>query len=152
MSGDHALARDRYLASIELNEELGQLEQVNSESYNLAFSELHLGNLGHARELFAAVRARVFREGYRSFVPYLGVGAAALAAADGDHALVARMIGFTDRAYASIGQVPDPDDAQELATARSSAVAALGTELFASEYEVGASWDTTAAFGLTWDD
>lgn len=148
MGGDHALARDRYLASIDLNRDLGQQEQVTSESYNLALTELHLGNLDAARRLFAEVRTQVFREGYRSFVPYLGVAAAALATAQDDDPSAARMIGFTDRAFADIGQVPDPDDAQELAAARSSALAALGTERFDSEYEVGASWDPAAAFGI----
>jgi hypothetical protein len=125
MSGDYARACDLYLASIELNEALGQAEMVNSEYHNLAFTELHIGNLDRARELFAACRERVFREGYRSFVPYLGIAAAALAAAEGDHRRAARMIGFTDGAYAAIGQVPDPDDAVDLSTARAGAVVAL---------------------------
>ena len=62
------------------------------------------------------------------------------------------MVGFTDSAYTNLGQVPDPDDAQDLVVARSSATAALGPDLFASEYEVGASWDATAAFALTRKD
>jgi tetratricopeptide (TPR) repeat protein len=150
LSGDHARARDRYLASIELNEALGQPEMVNSEYHNLAFTELHLGNFDRARELFAAGRERVFREGYRSFVPYLGVAASALASAEGDHPRAARMLGFTDRAYAAVGQVADPDDALELSAVRTSAVAALGEAGYASEYAVGAAWTPAEAFGLTW--
>ncbi|BCJ58786.1 tetratricopeptide repeat protein [Micromonospora endophytica] len=152
MSGDHARARERYLASIALNEELGQPELVNAEYHNLAFTELHLGNLDRARQLFAQGRERVFREGYRSFVPYLGVAAAALAAAEGDHRLAARMVGFTDRAYAALGQVPDPDDAAELASARQAAAAALGEAGFATAYAAGAALPDTEAFGLTWRD
>ncbi|MFI5956374.1 hypothetical protein [Cryptosporangium sp. NPDC051539] len=75
LSGDYALARERYLAGIALNEELGRPEAVNSESYNLGFTELHLGHLDRARELFDGVRDRVFRNGDREFVPYLAVGA-----------------------------------------------------------------------------
>ncbi|HEX6356108.1 tetratricopeptide repeat protein [Actinophytocola sp.] len=149
MAGDHVRARELYLASIALNEELGQPEMVTSEYHNLAFTELHLGNLDRARELFVAGRERVFREGYRSFVPYLGVAAAALASAEGDHLLAARMVGFTDSAYAAIGQVPDPDDAEELSTARAAA-AALGDARFTSAYAEGAALQDTEVFGLTW--
>jgi tetratricopeptide (TPR) repeat protein len=150
LSGDHARARDRYLASIELNEALGQPEMVNSEYHNLAFTELHLGNLDRARELFAASRERVFRDGYRSFVPYLGVAACALASAEGDHPRAARMLGFTGRAYAAVGQVADPDDALELSAVRTSTVAALGQAGYASEYAVGSAWTLAEAFGFTW--
>ncbi|GIM88351.1 tetratricopeptide repeat protein [Paractinoplanes toevensis] len=139
MSGDNLRARDLYLANIALNEELGRPETVNSEYHNLAFVELHLGHLDRARELFAEGRARVFREGYRAFIPYLGVAAAAMATADGDAEQAARMIGFTDRAYAAIGQVPDPDDAGELANARTAAEKALGPDRFTAAYETGAA-------------
>lgn len=36
LAGDYRTARERYLASIELNEELGQPELVNAEYHNLA--------------------------------------------------------------------------------------------------------------------
>ncbi|SNY26123.1 alpha/beta fold hydrolase [Paractinoplanes atraurantiacus] len=145
MSGDYPVARERYLASIALNEALGQPEQVNSESYNLAVVELKMGHLDRARELLAQCRERVFREGRLSFVPYLGVAAAAMATAEGDHAGAARMIGFTDGAYAAVGQVPDPDDAEELAHARTAALTALGEEKFAGEYAAGAALDAAEA-------
>ena len=148
MSGDYAEARSRYLASIALNEELGQPEMVNSEYHNLAFTELKLGHLDQARELFAQGRERVFREGYLSFVPYLGVAAAAMASADGDHVSAARMIGFTDRAYAAVTQVPDPDDAEELLLARTLAVSALDEDRFAAEYATGSAMSAPEAFNL----
>ncbi|MFI5934045.1 alpha/beta fold hydrolase [Actinoplanes sp. NPDC051494] len=148
VAGKYAEARELYLASIALNKELGQPETVNSELHNLAFTELHLGNLDRARDLFLAGRERVFLEGYDSFVPYLCVAAAALASAEGDHALTARMIGLTDAAYAAIGQVPDPDDALEVAAARRSAVAALGAEGFRREYDAGAATTPAVAFGF----
>ncbi|AGZ41256.1 tetratricopeptide repeat protein [Actinoplanes friuliensis] len=150
LSGDHAEARVRYLAGIELNEALGRAETVNSEYHNLAFTELHLGHLERARQLFTEGRERVFRQGYRTFVPYLGVAAAALASADGDQAQAARMIGFTDSAFAVLAQVPDPDDAAELARLRTTAVAVLGADGFASEYASGAILDPAGAFGLEW--
>jgi hypothetical protein len=70
-----------------------------------------------------------------------------MATADSDHAGAARMIGFTDSAYATAGQVPDPDDAEELAQARTSAIAALGMEKFAGEYAAGAALDAAEALG-----
>jgi hypothetical protein len=60
------------------------------------------------------------------------------------------MLGFTDSAYAAIGQVPDPDDAQELSNVRAAAVAALGDAGFAAAYAAGAALTDTEAFGLTW--
>ncbi|GIJ50389.1 hypothetical protein Val02_72750 [Virgisporangium aliadipatigenens] len=147
LSGDYARARDLYLASIALNETLGQRETVNAEYHNLAFMELHLGNIDRARELFADSRARVFREGYRSFVPYLGVAAAALASAEHDHPRAARMVGFTARAFNAMGQVPDPDDALELSHVRNAAVAALGETRFDSEYARGAAMSAEQAVG-----
>ncbi|MEU8238434.1 alpha/beta fold hydrolase [Actinoplanes missouriensis] len=148
MSGDYAQARFRYLDSIALNEELGHPETVNSEYHNLAVTELKLGNVERARQLFADGRERVFREGYLSFVPYLGVGAAAMAAADGDQAGAARLVGFTDGAFAALGQVPDPDDAEEIARIRAGAVAALGEEGFARAYAAGASLEPAEALGV----
>lgn len=124
---------------------------MNAGYHNLAFTELRLGHLERARQLFAEGRERVFRNCYRDFVPYLGVAAAALASAEGDHPTAARMIGFTDGAYATIAQVPDPDDAAELDAARAAAVTALGDADFAYAYAVGAVLDETSAFGLTWN-
>ncbi|MEU4242410.1 tetratricopeptide repeat protein [Actinoplanes sp. NPDC026619] len=132
LAGDWPAARERYLAGIALNEELGQPEQANSERYNLAFVELHLGNRDEARQLIATVRA-----GRHSLGPYLDVAAAALASADGDQAGAARLVGAVDRAFAAIGQVPDPDDAAELSRIRAAAVAALGEAAFAREHAAG---------------
>lgn len=150
LSGDYVTARERYVASIELNEALGQREAVHGEYHNLTLTELHLGNVERARELFEACCDRVSREGYRHFVPYLGIAAAAMAAAEGDHANAARMIGFTDRAFSDVGQVPDPDDAAELDAVRVSATTGLGASRFASEYETGSTWNLARSLGVTW--
>jgi hypothetical protein len=151
LAGDYVTARERYLKSIALNETLGQTETVNSEYHNLAFTELHLGHRDRARELFAEGRRRVFREGYRSFVPYLGVADAVMASVDGEHQRAARMVGFTDSAYAAIAQVPDPDDAADLSRTRAAAAAALGKNHFARECAAGAALTPEDAFGLRWD-
>ncbi|MFI5896724.1 tetratricopeptide repeat protein [Actinoplanes sp. NPDC051513] len=137
LSGDLLRARDLYKASIALNRSLGNAETVNSEYHNLAFTELRLGNVEVARELFAAGRREVFREGWDAFVPYICVAGAALASAEGEHRRAAFMTGVADSAFAALGQVPDPDDAAELASVRAAAVDALGEEAFAAEYAQG---------------
>ncbi|GAA1279249.1 hypothetical protein GCM10009609_48410 [Pseudonocardia aurantiaca] len=150
LSGDHERARDLYEASIELNRVLGQDEHVHSEYHNLALVELHLGNVERARQLIAESRERVFRAGYRDFLPYLGLAGAALASEDGDMPLAARLIGFTDQAFADLGQVPDPDDARELDGIRIRVSAVLERDAFESECATGAAWTLMRAFGRTW--
>lgn len=137
MSGDFGRASQLYRDSIDLNLRLGHLEMVNTEKHNLGFCELRLGHVARARELFEAGRERAFREGYESFVPYVCVAAAALASASGDHALAARMLAVAEGAFATLGQVADPDDATELVAVRTSAVAVLGAAAFEREYTRG---------------
>ncbi|GIF52248.1 hypothetical protein DFJ67_5582 [Asanoa ferruginea] len=146
MSGDLTRARELYLENIALNESLGRPEVVNSERHNLAFCELGLGNLDAARDLWAASRERVFREGWDDFVPYVCVAGAALASAEGDQHRAARMVGLADAAFAALGQVPDPDDAAELAAVRTAAVHAIGEARFTQEYAQGQHLDPRAAF------
>ncbi|MCE7002375.1 hypothetical protein LWC34_05950 [Kibdelosporangium philippinense] len=149
LSGNLTKARRLYKANIELNESLGQDEIANSEYHNLAFTELRLGNVARARELFEAGRARVFQRGYDSFVPYVCVAAAALATVEGDHFQTVKMVGLTDKAYAAIGEVPDPDDAIELENARTAAIQALGESRFEQAYAAGATLEPAEAFGLS---
>ncbi|MDQ0578179.1 tetratricopeptide repeat protein [Streptomyces rishiriensis] len=150
LSGDYARARDLYEASVRLNRELGQDEHVHSEYHNLALVELHLGNVERARRLIEESRERVFRDGYRDFLPYLGIAAAALASADRDVQLAARLIGLTGRAFADLGQVPDPDDARELDALRIRVEDALGLDVFDAECVIGAGWTVMRAFGRAW--
>ncbi|GLZ58507.1 MULTISPECIES: tetratricopeptide repeat protein [Micromonospora] len=147
MSGDLVRARELYRESIALNETLGQPKTVNSEYHNLAFCELGLGNLDVARTLFAENRERVFDNGWADFVPYVCVAGAALATAEGDHLRAARMIGVADAAFAALGQVPDPDDAADLARMRAAAIGALGPAAFDKEYAEGQRLDPRTAFG-----
>jgi hypothetical protein len=146
MSGDLLRARDLYRASIALNEELGRPVQVNSEYHNLAFVELKLGRLDDARRLFAEGRERVFGHGWKDFVPYVCLAEAALGAAEGDFTRAALMVGVTDVAFAELGQVPDPDDAADLAAVRAAALEALGPVAYAAEYARGELTDPRAAF------
>ena len=60
------------------------------------------------------------------------------------------MVGLTDSAYRALAQVPDPDDAADLAEVRTASVAALGESRYAQEYASGAALGAEEAFGLTW--
>ncbi len=146
MSGDLEQAKELYRESIALNETLGRPEVVNSEYHNLAFCELHSGHLDVARQLFAEGRERVFGHGWADFVPYVCLAGAALASAEGDHRRAARLLGVTDVAFAALGQVPDPDDAADLAAVRATAVEALGPDTYARTYAEGRLLDPRDAF------
>ncbi|NQX37155.1 tetratricopeptide repeat protein [Herbiconiux sp. VKM Ac-2851] len=150
LSGDHATATVLYEASIDLNRALGNEVNVHTESHNLALSELQLGHIDRARELMAASINRVRQGHLEDFVPYLGIAGAALALTDGDLRRTARLIGFADQAFAGIGQVPDPDDASELAALRRRVVAEIGATAVQTELATGASWSLAEAFGGTW--
>jgi len=146
MSGDYVRARDLYGASIERNLALGNEHHVHSEYHNLALTELHLGNVDRAREMFHESQERAFRSGLGEFVPYLGLAGVAIAAAEGDMGRAARLIGFTEEAFAAIDQVPDPDDARELDELRRLTVRALGQDRYAADRETGARWSAEKAF------
>jgi tetratricopeptide (TPR) repeat protein len=146
LSGDLPRARELYLASIALNRELGNAETVNSERHNLAFTELGLGHLDRARALFTEGREEVFREGWEAFFPYVGVAGAAVASAEGDHRRAGFLVGVAEGAFSALGQVPDPDDAAELASIRAAAEGALGAGALAEAYAKGLVTSPREAF------
>ncbi|MFJ3405084.1 tetratricopeptide repeat protein [Promicromonospora sp. NPDC090134] len=144
MVGDLPRARVLYQESIDLNEALGNDDTVTSELHNLAFTELSLGETAAARERFATSRTRIVDAGYRDFVPYAYVGAAATAVADDDLARAARLLGLARRAFDDLGQVPDPDDAEELAAVETAVRGALGAVRADDEQRAGAALDPWA--------
>ncbi|GIG02898.1 hypothetical protein Cci01nite_79910 [Catellatospora citrea] len=133
ISGDLTRARELYRENIALNEALNQIKGVHSEYHDLAFCELGLGNLDAAKELFAACREGVFRNGWDDLVPYVCVADAALASAAGDHVRAARMTGAAESAFAALGHVPDPDAVADLAAVRDTTLAVLGPAGFADQ-------------------
>ncbi len=86
---------------------------VAAELHNLAYVELHDGDLGRARQLFEQARAEARRLGYDALSPYLVADRAVLAAEDGDFARAATLLGAAQAGFHAAGQVPDPDDAAE---------------------------------------
>ncbi|MFD7024802.1 tetratricopeptide repeat protein [Promicromonospora sukumoe] len=148
MAGDLTRARVLYQESIDLNDALGNDDTVTSELHNLAFTELRLGETSAARERFATSRARIVGAGYRDFVPYAYVGAAAVAVADDDLVRAARLLGLAQRAFADVGQVPDPDDAEELTAIETAVRDALGDQRLTDERTTGAALDPWATLAL----
>jgi tetratricopeptide (TPR) repeat protein len=114
MSGEYAEARLLYRESINLNRELGENRMVAAEHRNLAYVELHDGHLDRARELFASAVELARAAKYDALEPFLLQDAAVLALEDGDRDRAAELLVDTQAAFASAGQVPDPDDAAEL--------------------------------------
>ncbi|WP_310380984.1 hypothetical protein [Actinoplanes couchii] len=86
-------------------------------------------------------KAKALLADYSEFTPYLAVGNAVLASAEGDHPLAARMIGVADTAYPVAGEKPEPEDAAELAKVHAAAVEALGESAFADYRADGALWE-----------
>lgn len=128
MTGRLAEARELYLHSIALNEALGEARMAAAEHRNLAYVELHAGNIERARGLVAEARARNVNLDYPALDAYLLLDDAVLAAADGAYAASAQLLGRATDRLRDLGVVLDPDDAAELATLRHTLTARLGKE------------------------
>ncbi len=118
MAGHLDEARELYLRSIELSEELGEARMAAAEHRNLAYVELRAGNESRARELLAECQRRLMSEDTSALAPYLTFDEATVAALDGDLETAAAKLGDADRQFTELGLVPDPDDAAELALLR----------------------------------
>jgi tetratricopeptide (TPR) repeat protein len=118
MAGDLAGARALFEESIALNEALSEALNVTSEIHNLATVELKLGDVERARDLLREVSAAIDREGWDDLRPYLAISSALVAEAGGDRAEATRLVRGADAAFRAAGEIPDPDDAEELAGLR----------------------------------
>jgi hypothetical protein len=145
MSGDLEAARTLYGESIALDESLDETRMALVDRHNLAYVELHTGHADTARELFAATHREALRHGLDDLVPFMTLGAAALAAADGDGARAARLLGAADSAFGALDRIPDPDDALERETLRERLITTLGRAPFDVAYEEGTGLDARRA-------
>jgi len=145
MSGDLGLARIRYGESIELCESLGLADLVVSEQHNLAYVELHAGNVAQARHLFDTVRRKAVAQGIASLLPYVAIAAAVVADIDGDHERGAELLAVADKMLRERGEVLDPDDAGEREVLRNRLVTALGQAEFDAHYASGSAQEWSAA-------
>jgi hypothetical protein len=149
MRGDASTARALYEQSIEVNESLGEGRMTAAELHNLAYVELHDGNLERARLLYREARSRSLSSGYDMLFPYLLADAAVLAVDDGQAARAATLLAAAEAAFDAAGQIPDPDDATEHQLLRSHLRRALSDDEYASANEAGRRLSVERALKLT---
>jgi hypothetical protein len=126
MSGRVEASRALYLASITLNDELGETRMAALECRNLAYLELQAGEPDRALELFAESRQRLEGSDTSGFSPYLIFDEATVAAIQGDVTAAAAKLAEAEDAFRTAGVVPDPDDAAEIERLRARVRGAAG--------------------------
>jgi hypothetical protein len=114
LGGNLSEARELYLQSIDLAEQLGDARLAAIEHRNLAYAELRAGEEACARELFAESRRRLAGLDTSALLPYLTFDEATVAALDHDFPGAARKLEEADNLFAAAGVIPDPDDAVEI--------------------------------------
>lgn len=114
MEGRHDEARDLYLRSIELNEQLGNAINVAGENHNLVHVELRSGNREEADRRFAAASEWIFANDNAYLRPYAFLDAGVIALHDGDAERAGRLVACADRIFRETDSIPDPDDYVEL--------------------------------------
>jgi tetratricopeptide (TPR) repeat protein len=107
-------ARELYLRSIELNEQLGNAVNVAGENHNLFYVELHSGNGEEARRRLAAASEWIFAHDNAYMRPYVFLDAGVLALHDSDDERACRLVACADRIFRDTDSIPDPDDHVEL--------------------------------------
>lgn len=125
MEGSYGEARELYLRSIELNEQLGNEVNIAGENHNLVHVELRSGNREEAVRRFAAARDWIFANDNAYLRPYVFLDAGVLALHDGDDERACRLLALADGIFRDTDAIPDPDDYVEL----EEAVAALQERL-----------------------
>jgi tetratricopeptide (TPR) repeat protein len=109
---DYLAARELYLESLRLNEELGNQVWVSMELHNLGWVELHLGNVEAAKSRFQERDATKATDAYGE--AWTDLNWSAVAAAEGDVTEAQRRFEVGTRALAGLGLALDPDDLSEL--------------------------------------
>ncbi len=114
MEGRHEEARELYLRSIELNEQLGNAVNIAGENHNLFYVELHSGNREEARRRLALASEWIFANDNAYMRPYAFLDAGVLALHGGDDDRACRLVACADRIFHETDSIPDPDDHVEL--------------------------------------
>jgi tetratricopeptide (TPR) repeat protein len=116
MQGRYDEARELYLRSIELNEQLGN--EINiAENHNLFYVELHSGNREEARKHLIAAREWIFTHENAYLRPYVFLDYGVLALHEGEDESACRLVACADRIVRDTDSIPDPDDDVELENA-----------------------------------
>ena len=138
MEGRYDEARELYLRSIELNEQLGNAANIAGENHNLVYVELHSGNGDEAARRFGVASEWIFANDNAYLRPYAFLDAGVLALHDGDDERAVRLVACSDRIFRDTDSIPDPDDFVELEQAVATLRERLG-ERFDSVWGEGRS-------------
>ncbi len=147
MEGRYDEARELYLRSIELNEQLGNAVNIAGENHNLVYVELHSGNREEAGRRFAVAGEWIFANDNEYLRPYVFLDAGVLALHDGDDERACRLVACADRIFRDTDSIPDPDDYVELEQAVAALRERLG-ERFDVVWEEGRALSEDEAQGL----
>jgi hypothetical protein len=145
MSGNLTAARTLYRESIHLNGSIGDARMAVLERHNLAYVELHLGDIAAAHELFTTARTQAIELGYTDSLAEMALGAAVISCAEGDPARAASLLAAADMGYAAHGQIPDPDDAAERQQLVETIMLVMNRDAFDSAYAAGAATSLSKA-------
>ena len=126
MEGKLDEARELYLESRELNERLGNDQNVIGEDHNLGHVALHSGDRDEAERRFRSAREWIFNHDNAYLTPYAYLDAGVLALHDGDLDRACRLVSVATRIFEETDSIPDPDDRVELDSAVATLQARLG--------------------------
>src|SRR2546428_13522065 len=114
LAGDYERARELYTESLMLNERLGSTGMISVELHNLAYVNLHRGDVGAAEECFAACSELRRNSGNPYDVAMEALNRAALSFAHGDPHATARLLAEARATLDDAGIQLDPDDRFEV--------------------------------------
>lgn len=126
VEGRYDDARELYLRSIELNEQLGNEVNVAGENHNLFYVELHSGNREAAQRRLEIAREWIFAHENAYLRPYAFLDAGVLALHDGDDEIACQLVACADQIFRDTDSIPDPDDYVELERATATLQERLG--------------------------
>lgn len=108
LSGDYDLARELYLESVALGDELGDERRKQQEFHNLGWVELHRGDVDGAERMFAERDARAGLDAMGD--AWTELNRAGIALARGKREEAARMFAAGKRHLDELDAALDPDD------------------------------------------
>lgn len=111
LSGDYDRARELYLESVALGDELGDERRKQQEFHNLGWVELHRGDVDAAERMFDERDARAGLDAMGD--AWTDLNRAAVALARGRREEAARLFGAGERKLEELGAALDPDDQLE---------------------------------------
>jgi predicted ATPase/DNA-binding SARP family transcriptional activator len=126
MRGDHATAVGHYREAIVASRAAGDEDGAAVNLHNLGRSELQLGHTSNAVDALRESLGIARRLGYREVIAYILGGFAEVAMLEEDAEEAARLLGASERLFAEIGRVPDPDEAQAQERVSAFVAGALG--------------------------